>query len=75
MAATLKQSGRFSSVHLTVTTSFMRKLPSIVGPFSALEDLVLLSQGRLQLTLVKHSDCVSSIGLTITGSLLVIIRH
>jgi hypothetical protein len=53
----------------------MKKLLSIVAPFSELEELVLPSQGCVQLTLLKHSDCASSIGLTITSSLLVIIRH
>jgi hypothetical protein len=44
------QSGRISSI-LTVTLSFTSKLSSIEGPFSELEYLVLLSQGRRRLTL------------------------
>ena len=49
--ATLKRSDRVSSIHLTVTKSLLAKLSSIEGPFSELEELVLLSQGPRRLTL------------------------
>ncbi|KAH8984740.1 hypothetical protein EDB92DRAFT_1468393 [Lactarius akahatsu] len=44
--AALKQSGRVSSISLTLTNSLLEKLSSIKGlrPFSELEDLVLLSR-------------------------------
>ena len=44
--AALKRSDRVRSIHLTVTKSLLKKLPSICGEFSELEDLVLLSHGR-----------------------------
>ena len=43
--AALKRSDRVRSIHLTVTKSLLKKLPSIRGEFSILEDLVLLSHG------------------------------
>jgi hypothetical protein len=46
--AALMQFDRVISIHLTLTKSLLKKLSSIVGQFSELEDLVLLSQrGRL----------------------------
>jgi hypothetical protein len=48
--AALKQSGRVSSISLTVTSSLIKKLSTISEPFSELEDLALLSQD-MQLTL------------------------
>jgi hypothetical protein len=42
--AALKQSGRVSSVSLTVTSSIIEKLSTISEPFSELEELALLSQ-------------------------------
>ena len=42
--AALKRSDRVSSIHLTVTKSLLKNLPSIRGKFSKLEDLVLHSQ-------------------------------
>jgi hypothetical protein len=47
----LKQSDRVSSICLTVTSSLLKKLSTIEGPFSELEDLVLLSRDNEQLTL------------------------
>ena len=49
--AALKQSDRVSSISLTVTSSLLEKLSTISEPFSELEELVLLSQDNLQLTL------------------------
>ncbi|KAH9066124.1 hypothetical protein EDB83DRAFT_2598454 [Lactarius deliciosus] len=49
--AALKQSGRVCSICLTVTSSLLGKLSAISEPFSELEDLVLLSQDNMQLTL------------------------
>ena len=49
--AVLKQSGRVSSINLTVTSSLREKLSSIERPFSELEELVLLSRDSVQLTL------------------------
>ncbi|KAH9043477.1 hypothetical protein EDB83DRAFT_1583644 [Lactarius deliciosus] len=49
--AALKQSGRVSSIRLTVTRSLLEKLSAITEPFSELEDLVLLSQDNMQLSL------------------------
>jgi len=49
--AALKQSGRVSSISLTVTSSLLEKLSAIERPFSELEDLVLLSRDSVQLTL------------------------
>ncbi|KAH9172684.1 hypothetical protein EDB89DRAFT_1905993 [Lactarius sanguifluus] len=47
----LKQSGRVSSIGLTVTSSLLKKLSSIKRPFSELEGLVLLSRDGVRLTL------------------------
>ena len=49
--AALKHSGRVNSISLTVTSSLQEKLCAINRPFSELEDLVLLSQDGMQLTL------------------------
>ena len=49
--AALKQSGRVSSISLTVTSSLLEKLSTISGPLSELEELVLLSQDNMQRTL------------------------
>jgi hypothetical protein len=42
--AALKQSGRVSCINLTVTSSLLEKLSVISEPFSALEELALLSR-------------------------------
>ncbi|KAH9059955.1 hypothetical protein EDB87DRAFT_680714 [Lactarius vividus] len=47
----LKHSGRVSSINLTVTSSLLEKLRVISEPLSELEELVLLSQDNMQLTL------------------------
>jgi hypothetical protein len=47
----LKQSDRVVSISLTVTNSLLEKLSAITEPFAELEQLVLLSQDNLQLTL------------------------
>ncbi|KAH8984725.1 hypothetical protein EDB92DRAFT_1467622 [Lactarius akahatsu] len=49
--AALKQSGRVSSIRLTVTSSLLEKLSAISEAFSELEELVLLSQDNMQLSL------------------------
>ena len=49
--AALKQSGRVSSIHLTVTSSLLEKLSAISEPFSELEELVLHSSYSMQLIL------------------------
>jgi hypothetical protein len=49
--AALQQSGRVSSVSLTITSSLHEKLSAISEPLLELEDLVLLSQDNMQLTL------------------------
>ena len=48
--AALKQSGRVSSISLTVTSALLEKLSAISEPFSELEELVLLSQENMQQT-------------------------
>ena len=53
--AALKQSDRVSSIHLTLTNSLLEKLSTIEQPISELEDLVLLSQDRLQQTLPNNA--------------------
>ena len=47
----LKQSGRVSSISLTVTSSLLEKLSAISEPLSELEELVLLCQDNVQQTL------------------------
>ncbi|KAH9010359.1 hypothetical protein EDB83DRAFT_427032 [Lactarius deliciosus] len=49
--AALKQSGRVSSIRLTVTSSLLEKLSAISEPILELEELVLLSQDNMQLSL------------------------
>ena len=55
IVAALMQSGRVTSISLTVTDSFLEKLSTIPisEPFSKLEELVLLSQDKKQLTLPR----------------------
>ena len=48
--AALKQSGRVSSISLTVTSSLLEKLSAISETSSELEELVLLSQENMQQT-------------------------
>ena len=47
----LKHSDRVTSIRLTVTSSLLERLSAIERPFSELEDLVLLSQDSVPLTL------------------------
>jgi hypothetical protein len=49
----LKQSDRISSISLILTNSLLEKLSAIERPFSGLEDLVLLSQASVLLTLPR----------------------
>ena len=49
--AALKQSGRVSSISLTVTSSLLEKLSAISEPLSELEELILLSQDDMQRSL------------------------
>ena len=49
--AALKQSGRVSSIRLTISSSLREKLSAISEPFTQLEDFVLFSQDSLPLTL------------------------
>ena len=46
----LKYSDRVSSIDLAITSSLLEKLSAIEKPFPELEDLVLLSQGSMQMT-------------------------
>jgi hypothetical protein len=47
----LMQSSRVSSINLTVTRSLLEKLSAISEPFLELEELALLTEGNIQLTL------------------------
>jgi hypothetical protein len=47
----LKQSDRVSSISLTVTSSLLKKLFVISEPFSELEELALMSQDTMELTI------------------------
>ena len=47
----LKESSRVSSIRLTVTSSLLEKFSAISVPFTELEDFVLCSQDKLQMTL------------------------
>ena len=47
----LKQSGRVGSISLTITNSLLKNLSTISDPFSELEQLILISQDNVQLTL------------------------
>jgi hypothetical protein len=49
--AAFKQSGRINSIRLTLTNSLLEKLSTISEQFSEIEELVLLSQDNLHLTL------------------------
>ncbi|KAN0124698.1 hypothetical protein V8E53_015671 [Lactarius tabidus] len=49
--AAFKESDRIDSISLTLTNSLLEKLSTISEPFPELEELVLLSQDKLQLTL------------------------
>jgi hypothetical protein len=49
--AALKQSARISSISLTVPSALIEKLSAISEPFSGLEELDILSQDNVQLTL------------------------
>jgi hypothetical protein len=49
--AAFKESDRINSISLTLTNSLLEKLSTISEPFPELEELVLLSQDNLQLTL------------------------
>ena len=46
--AAIKHSDRVISISLTLTSSLQAKLSTIKSPFSALEDLVLVSQNRME---------------------------
>jgi hypothetical protein len=49
--AALKESDRVNSISLTLTNSLLEKLSTVSEPLSQLEELVLLSQDKLRLTL------------------------
>jgi hypothetical protein len=51
IVAALKQSARVSTINLTITRSLLEKLYAISEPFSQLEELALLSQDDMHLTL------------------------
>jgi hypothetical protein len=51
IVAALKQSSRVSSISLTVLSSLNEKLSAISEPLSELEELILLTQDKIQLTL------------------------
>ena len=50
--AALKQSGRVSSINLTITSSLLEKLSAISEPFLELEELTLLSQDNTKSNLI-----------------------
>jgi hypothetical protein len=50
----LKQSGRVTSINLTVTSSLLEKFSAVKWPFPKLEDLVLQSRGSTQLTMPTY---------------------
>ena len=52
--AALKQSDRVGSISLTITNSLLENLSTISEPFSELEELVLLSQYNVRLTLPSN---------------------
>ena len=51
VVAALKQSGRVCSINLVITRPLLERFSTISEPFSELEELVLLSQKDVQLTL------------------------
>ena len=51
VVAALKQTARISSISLTVPSSLIEKLSAISEPFSGLEELDILPQDNVQLTL------------------------
>jgi hypothetical protein len=51
IVAALKQSSRVCSISLTIARPLLAKLSAITEPFSTLEELALLSQDNVQLTL------------------------
>ena len=51
IVAALKQSDLVSSISLTVTSSLLEKLYAIERPYAEMEDLVLLSQNSVRLTM------------------------
>ena len=55
--AALKRSDRVTSIGLTVTRPLLKKLSTIESPFLELEDLVLLSQDSVSLTLPNNFWC------------------
>jgi hypothetical protein len=57
IAAALKQSGRVTSIRLTVTGSLLEMFSEIDGPFLKLENLVLLSRDSMQLALPSTFRC------------------
>ena len=55
IVAALKQSGRVISISLTITTPLLKKLSTIEGEFTELQDLTLLSRDAVLLTLMMPS--------------------
>ena len=51
ITAALKQSGRVSSISLTITRSLLEKLSAISEPFSELEEMTVLTRDNIQLIL------------------------
>ena len=65
--AALQQSGRVSSISLNITSTLHKKLSAISEPFLELEDLALLSQDSVQLTLPSTflwGPCLRTLHLT-----------
>ena len=65
--AALKQSDRVISISITLTNSLLRKLSTISGPFSKVEELFLLSHDNLQLTLpggFRWGACLRTLHVT-----------
>ena len=67
IVAALKQSGRFSSISLTVTSTLLEKIFTIERPFWQLESLNLMSQDSVALTLpsaFRRGPCLRCLHLT-----------
>ncbi|KAN0138218.1 hypothetical protein V8E53_004107 [Lactarius tabidus] len=63
----LKQSGRVTSISLTVTSSLLEKFSAVKWPFPKLEELVLRSRDSTQLTLPSYfqwGPCLRRLHLT-----------
>ena len=57
IVAALRQSGRVSTIRLTITCSLLRKLSAITEPFFELEEMALMSQDDIPMTLPSTFRC------------------